>query len=130
MNKRRLTLQGTIDGGSIEATEHDLTAAGNGSFVTEVTLAFLGALGEAKGVGFGANVRVFNSDVVTHFVTFGVAAMLAPTGPTDGIPVPAGQYLTVNSADLGGYIMSDSALVFGYRLIRDSQFLIIPDTNS
>ena len=130
MNKRRLTLQGTIDGGTIEATEHDLTAAGHGSFMTETTLAFVGALDKATNIGFGMNVRIFNSDAATHFVAVGVLGMAAPTGPADGYPIPAGQYITINTADLGGLIRSDSALVFGYRMIRDSQFLTIPDANS
>ena len=129
MNKRRLTSQGTIDPSSIDAIEHDLTAAGHGDFVVEGKLSILGSLVNVVCVPLGSIVRVFNNGVALHYVKIGDAAVAAPTTPANGFPVPIGQYITINTAD-HQYIRSDDASVFGYLLVRDSQFEIIPDANS
>ena len=132
MLKRRLTLQGTIDEPSIDSVENDLVAAAVGSFGVEGKLVILGplsVLAAAVGVGLGSVVRVFNSDAAVHYVAIGDLGMLAPTSPADGIPVPPGQYVTLNSGD-HMFMFSDSALVFGYKLIRDSVLEVIPDSKS
>ena len=129
MNKRRLTSQGTIDPSSIDAIEHDLTAAGHGDFAVEGKLQILGSLSTAVCVPLGSIVRVFNNGVALHYVKIGDSTVTAPTTPANGIPVPIGQYVTVNTAD-NQYIRSDNASVYGYLLVRDSQFEIIPDANS
>ena len=130
MLKRRLTLQGTIDPASNKAVEHDLTAAGHGDLPVEGKLSILGNLATAVPVGYGAIVRCYNNDQSVHFVAVGIAAMGAPSTPANGIPIPANSYITINTADQGEFIRSDNAKVFGYQLLRDSSFIIVPDANS
>lgn len=72
------------------------------------------ALNAAVGFDFGKIVAVFNnSNVVTFVATGPTAAVSAPTGPTNGIPVPAYSWLYLSLGD-DCYIISNSASVFAY----------------
>lgn len=73
----------------------------------------LGPLGAATYTGAYRSVLVFNSTASTHYVAIGGSSMAAPTGPSDGIPVPAGRSVVINT---GAYdcVRSDSAGVYGY----------------
>jgi hypothetical protein len=77
-------------------------------------LSILGALGAGVRVGSGAPIMCFNSAGAVAYVSFGVQGLAAPTGPTNGIPVPAGQSIMLNSGDQE-WIRSSAATVYGYQ---------------
>ena len=77
----------------------------------------LGALDTARGVGRGLTVGCFNNSAAVVFVATGDASMAAPTGPADGIPVPAYSYVFV-ALGQDNTIISNSANCFGY-LVQD-----------
>ena len=68
----------------------------------------------------GTTVAIFNPTTGVLYVKFGNNTVTAPTGGADGIPVPAGQYLTLASGPYG-YVIASGA-VFGY-LVEDDAFL-------
>lgn len=76
-------------------------------------LAPKGAIATAVKVGDGQPVMVFNSDTNPHYVKFGDESVAAPSGPANGIPIPAGQFLVLNSG-ANMWIRSDSATVYAY----------------
>lgn len=108
-NIRRITDMGTL----LQAIFADLAGSIK---VSEggLDLAILGALNTAVRVGPAAVIRVFNAGGATAYVAFGAQGMAAPTGPTDGIPVPAGQYLVVNSG-AKEWVRASAATMFGYK---------------
>jgi hypothetical protein len=128
--KRKLDLAGSLDISFIQAVLFDLISGGQAHFEVAPKVTILGALDAAKSVGLGAGVRCINTDAVVHYVAIGAAAMAAPTGFTDGIAIPAGQLVVINTADLGDYIRSDSNKVGGYLIYRDSVLFSVPDPNS
>lgn len=74
----------------------------------------MGALNAAKRGEQGQSIMVFNTDTSVHYVRTGAAAVAAPTGGTDGIPVMAESFLII-SLGPDEFLRSDSALVFGYK---------------
>ena len=68
----------------------------------------------------GATVAVFNPGTTPIFVAFGNSTMVAPTSATDGIPVPAGQMITLAAGP--NSCMMASGTSFGY-LVNDDAFL-------
>ena len=131
MLKRRLNSQGSQDPSSIDVIAFDTVAGGKGWFQVAPKLSIVGALDAAKGVGMGRVLWIFNSDLTAvHYVAVGAVGMGAPTGGADGIGVPPGQYICINTADAGGFVRSDSALVFGYAVVRDSVLIDVPDSNA
>jgi hypothetical protein len=74
----------------------------------------VGALGSAYNTQLGTTMMFFNSDTAVHYVKFGGAAVTAPSGPADGIPLPPGQLVVMNIGPTNSAVISDSALVFGY----------------
>lgn len=74
----------------------------------------VGALDAAKQVGTNVSVLVYNSDTAVHYVKFGASNVTAPTNATNGIPVPPG-LTAVYSSGPNTHVISDSALVFGYK---------------
>ena len=130
MLKRKENLQGQLDSQFTTMTAFDLVAGGHAHFDVAPKVTILGSLSVAKAVGLGAIVRCINTDVAVHYVAIGAAAMAAPTGMTDGIAIPAGQLVTINTADLGDYVRSDDAKVGGYLVYRDTILFSPPDVNA
>lgn len=78
------------------------------------------ALNAAVGFDYGKIVAVFNNSNVVCFVATGpTAAVLAPAGPTTGIPVPAYSWQYVSLGD-DCYIISNSANVFAFTVDDDT----------
>lgn len=73
----------------------------------------MGAAANAVKVGSSTPVMVFNSAGSIAYVAFGAAAMAAPSAPANGIPVPAGATIIVNSGD-NEYVRASAATVFVY----------------
>lgn len=74
----------------------------------------IGSLATAKRVGVTSPIRIFNSSGAIAYVAFGDEAMLAPTGPTDGIPVPGGAVVVLNSG-AKNWVRSSAGTVYGYQ---------------
>jgi hypothetical protein len=106
---RRITDMGTF----IQAIFADLAGSIK---ISEggLDLSIMGALNTAIRVGPAATIRVFNAGGATAYVAFGIQGMAAPTSPLDGIPVPSGQYLVVNSGDKE-WVRASAATMFGYQ---------------
>jgi hypothetical protein len=79
----------------------------------------VGALGAAYNAGAGATVAVFNNTASPIFFAVGDAAVVAPTGPANGVPVPAYSYFY---ASLGAntHIIASSASGFGFLVSDDT----------
>ncbi len=73
----------------------------------------IGAIGTAKKVDEATPVMLFNGGGAVAFVKFGDSAMTAPVTAADGIPVPAGETLIVNSGK-NEYVRASAATVFAY----------------
>ena len=93
-------------------------AGSNARRVTEVGFDFFwsgGILGEisvAVAVPAHRTVMIFNSSGATKYVAFGGAAV-AVTGPADGVPILAGQYLMLNSGS-NTYVIGIDNTVYAY----------------
>jgi len=74
----------------------------------------IGALGTAVKVEQGSPVLVFNSAGSIAYVSFGAYNMAAPAGPTDGIPIAAGEKYMLNSGS-NAWIRASAATVYGYK---------------
>ena len=128
--RKEKSLQGQLDPNTIARDAYDVFAGGQGHFDVAPKVQILGALNVAVSVGYGSVVRCINTDAVVHYVAIGATGMAAPTGMADGIAIPAGQLVVINTADIGGYIRSDSNKVGGYLLVRDTVLFSAPDANS
>lgn len=76
-------------------------------------LAPIGALDAAVRVGENTPVLVFNSAGAVAFVTFGDQSVAAPGTAANGIPIPAGQTVMLNSG-AKAWIRASASTVFGY----------------
>jgi hypothetical protein len=96
----------------IQAVFADLAAAIR---VAQVGLDFTpkGALTNAVRVGENQAVMIFNSAGAVGYVSFGSQSMGAPTGPTDGIPVAAGEKIVLSSGS-NAWVRGSAATIFGY----------------
>lgn len=74
----------------------------------------VGALGTAVRVTENTPVMVFNSAGAVAYVAFGIQTMAAPTGPTDGIPIAAGEKFVLSSGDFA-WVRASAATVYGYK---------------
>ena len=76
----------------------------------------IGAANVATRTEQNAPVMFFNSAGTIAYVKFAAtsAGIVAPTGPADGLPVPAGQTVVYKSGSKSYYIAS-AATVFSYQ---------------
>ena len=90
----------------------------NARRVTEMGLDFfwsggiLGAIDTAQAVPSYSTVMIFNSSVLVQYIAFGDATVTV-SGPTDGIPILAGQYVVLNSGN-NTYVVGSAATVYAY----------------
>lgn len=84
------------------------------------------AIATAQGYDKGSTLGIFNSDSAIHYVATGAAAMGAPSGPTNGIPVPAGQWIFIHLGD-DTHVRADNAAVYAYKIDDDSR--VVPHTS-
>jgi len=80
---------------------------------TGLSWAPIGAINTAKKVEEATAVMLFNGAGAVAFVKFGDKDVTAPASAADGIPVPAGQTLIVNSGK-NEYVRASAATVFAY----------------
>lgn len=88
-------------------------------------LSYIGAANTQKSLDLGKLVAFFNNDTAVHFIKIGNGTLSAPTGPADGIPLPAGVY-TILSMWTDRSFISDSLNVHAY-LIEDDT-MVDPNT--
>lgn len=74
----------------------------------------VGSLSNAVRIGEATPIMIFNSGGAVAYVAFGAQDMAAPSGPTNGIPVPAGQLLMLNSG-ASAWVRASAATVYGYK---------------
>lgn len=125
--RRKLDASNTRDQAEVSGSIYSPVCGGQKNLEIGKKLRIMGALDAAKSVErSGATVYCYNSDTAVHFVATGGAAVAAPTDGTDGIPVPPGQYFAI-AVGLDVYIISDSALVFGYELEDETRLVYEPE---
>lgn len=106
----------------IQGLMHDLFVnAQRGSEVGHIISRIHGEASSAIKIGPGKQLRIWNSDTAVHYVVFGDASVGAPTGATDGIPIPPESYILLGTGE-DTHVIADSATVFVYE-IRDSSRL-------
>jgi hypothetical protein len=78
------------------------------------------SLGTSVPFDYGQVLAIFNNSNVVAFVKTGpTTAVAAPTGPTNGIPVPAYSWLYISLGD-DCFVISNSASVFAYTIDDDT----------
>lgn len=78
----------------------------------------MGELSAAKRVGKAATIVVYNSGNHTAYVGFGDQSISAPSTPADGIPVLAGEKVSLNSGD-DEWVRASSNSIYGYNAVSD-----------
>lgn len=81
----------------------------------------LGAIATALPISLGTTLMFFNADTAVHYVAFGVnSSMAAPSSPANGMPIPPGALVVMNSGPTGAAVRSDSSQVYAYSVGDES----------
>lgn len=78
----------------------------------------IGEISSAKRVGKAASIMIYNSSNAVVFVAFGSQSISAPSSPSNGIPILAGEKVFINSGD-DEWIRASSNSVYAYASIGD-----------
>lgn len=83
-------------------------------------LKYIGAANAALPAPNSKLIAFWVNGTTSRFVNFGTSsAVIAPTGPTDGIPLRAGDY-TILSAGSNDWFIANSGDVFAYEIIDET----------
>jgi hypothetical protein len=117
----------------VSAIQYDTVAGAQARFLSAPKVTILGSLVVEVSVGLGRQVWIFNEDTklgLVHYVAIGDTGLAAPTSCADSIAIPPGEYIVINTADIGSYIRSDVGVVYGYLVARDNVLLDVLETNA
>lgn len=107
---------------AIDLAYNDSAGAIKGIPVWPEITSFGVALSSVQTYDTGKTLLLFNNDTSVHYYAMAPlngTAPTAPSGPTSGIPVPAGAMILISLGD-NGQIISDSGNLYAYTIDDDS----------
>ncbi len=111
---KKITDLGKIIQSIFEDASHVIKTANAGIAVSNAGV----ALNAALRIGENQPIMIFNSSGSVQYVAFGVSGLSAPSAPTDGIPVKAGDIVFLNSGSYA-WVRASAASVYGYVVTKD-----------
>jgi hypothetical protein len=81
----------------------------------------IGSASSQKSIDPGSTVAFYNINSSTKYVKIGTGTLIAPTGPTNGIPLPPLSY-TILAMGSDNAFISDHADVYAFEVLDDSRW--------